>query len=423
MLHTARAHWALLAGIGILMLGLGLQNSLLGVRANLENFPTAVTGLVMSGYAIGFITSAIFVPKLLRQVGHVRVFAALSALASSAILAHVVVIEPVTWFVLRLITGFCMSGVFIVAESWLNASTKNEERGQLLSIYMVVQMFFWALGQLLLNIADPGGFLLFIAVSVLVSIAVVPLLLSSVASPIISTPRHFSFFDLYRISPLGCVGMVAVGLCQGAFYSMGAVFGQNIGLSVAEISILLAVATLGGMALQWPIGYVSDRFDRRLVLIGVTMMAAIAMALILIVGTENQIVLTVLFGIYGGLCLPMYSLCVAHTNDYLEPDQIVGASGALVFSTGLGTMIGPLSISIFMQLFGSLSFVATLMVCHAALGIFAIYRMSQRGSLPLEEQGAHVFVPPAATSGVATTIAQETALESALEQGESENAG
>lgn len=411
MLLTVRANWALLIGIAFLMLGHGLQSSLLGVRANLENFPTAVTGLVMSGYSVGFLISAILIPKLLRQVGHVRVFAALAAMASSAILVHAVLVEPVTWFVLRLVSGVCMSGVFIVAESWLNASTSNAQRGQLLSVYMVVQLLFWAFGQLLLNIADPMGFQLFITVSVLVSVAVVPLLLSSVAAPIMPASRKFTIVDLYRISPLGCLGMCVVGFSQGAFFTMGAVFAQNLGMSIAEISILLAATTLAGMFLQWPIGWLSDHYDRRTVLMAVTMLTALSLAAVFIVGAEQQFALTVLFALYGGLCLPMYSLCIAHTNDYLDQDQIVGASGALVFASGLGNMVGPLLIAVLMQAFGNMSFVATLAVCHAALGLFALYRSLQRDTIPLDERGAYVYVPPAATSGVVTAIAQETAVD------------
>lgn len=411
MLNTVRANWALLAGIGLLMLGHGLQNSLLGVRANLEAFPTSITGLVMSGYSLGFLVSAIITPRLVRQVGHVRVFAALAALASSSILAHAIWVEPITWFALRVVTGVCMSGVYIVSESWLNASTGNDKRGQLLSVYMVVQLMAWALGQLLLNIGDPLDFTLFVTVSILVSIAVVPLLLSSVAAPPLPTPRRFTIIDLYRVSPLGCIGMMVVGVSQGGFYSMGAVFGQNAGFSLAQISVMLAATTFAGMLCQWPIGWISDRFDRRTVLIGITFGTSLALLASFFVGFDNAMAFTAIFSLYGAMCLPMYSVCIAHTNDFLDADDMVGASGALVFATGLGNMVGPLVIGTLMQYAGNKSFVASIAICHAALGVFAIYRAIQRSAVPLDEQGQHVWVPSATPSPVVATIAQETAVE------------
>jgi len=411
MLNTVRANWALLAGIGMLMLGHGLQNSLLGVRANLDGFPTAVTGLVMSGYSLGFLVSAILTPRLVRQVGHVRVFAALSAMASSAILAHAIWVEPVSWFALRIVTGVCMSGAYIVCESWLNASTGNEQRGQLLSVYMVVQLMFWASGQLLLNIGDPRGFTLFITVAILVSLAVVPLLLSPTTAPPIPTPRGFTIIDLYRVSPLGCVGMIAVGFSQGAFYSMGAVFGQNVGFSLAQISVMLAATTFAGMLCQWPIGWSSDRFDRRSVLIGVTFGTAIALLASLLVGFDNPLAFIGVFAAYGAFCLPMYSLCIAHTNDFLDPEDMVGASGALVFAIGLGNMVGPPVIGTLMQIAGNVSFILSLAICHAALGAFGLYRATRRVSLPLAEQGQHLWIPSTTPSPMVTSIAQETAVE------------
>lgn len=411
MFSTVRANWALLAGIGLLMLGHGLQGSLLGVRANLEGFATAITGLVMSGYSLGFLVSAVLTPKLVRRVGHVRVFAAFAAVASSAILLHAVLVEPITWFALRFFTGVCMSGVYIVAESWLNASADNSSRGRLLSVYMVVQLMFWAMGQLLLNVADPLSFGLFILVSIMVSLAVVPLLLSSVAAPVLPQTRNFNIIDLFKFSPLGCIGMIVVGLSQGGFFSMGPVFAQNIGMSLAEISIMMAIATICGMLLQWPIGWISDAYDRRTVLTVTTGLAALAAGGALLAGEQNQWLMTAMIALYAGLALPMYSLCIAHTNDYLDQEDIVGASGALAFASGIGTMIGPLLISFLMQFFGDMSFLSTLMFAHAGLGLFALYRSTQRDAVPLEEQGSHVYVPPAATSPYITSIAQEEALE------------
>ena len=233
MLSILRSTWALMLGIGLLMLGHGLQGTLLGLRANMEGFPSAVTGVVMSGYYIGLLIGSLRVPTLVARVGHVRVFGALLSLGSTTILFQALFVEPVAWFLMRLLTGYCFAGAFIVAESWLNGSATNETRGRLLSLYMVVQMGGMAAGQFLLNLADPRGFDLFILVSVLISIAAVPMLLTAVAAPTVTSPRDIGLLELYRLSPLGVVGIAGVGIANSGLFSMGPVYATQEGLSIA----------------------------------------------------------------------------------------------------------------------------------------------------------------------------------------------
>lgn len=389
--------WALLLGMGLLMLGNGLQGSLLGLRAVLEGFETATTGLVMTGYYVGFLAGSLLVPRMVRRVGHIRVFAALASLASIAVLLHTVLIDPVTWTAMRLVTGFAYAGLYIVAESWLNDQGTNRTRGQLLSVYMVIQLGAMALGQLLLNVADPGGFLLFIAVSVLVSLALVPILLTVAPAPSFDEPSHVGLLDLYRISPLGVVGAFAIGTAHGSVFGMGAVYAERAGLNVAEISVFMALYLVGGMVLQWPIGRLSDRFDRRLVLTAVTLVAAAAAVVAVIAPGLHHIALFAVIGLFGGLSLPMYSLCLAHTNDYLEPRQMVAASSSLVMLTGIGACLGPFSVAMIMSLIGAEGFFWWVGGIHAGIGVFAIWRMSRRPSLPADEQGPFVAVPPRAS--------------------------
>ena len=389
--------WALLLGMGLLMLGNGLQGSLLGLRAVLEGFETATTGLVMTGYYVGFLAGSLLVPRMVRRVGHIRVFAALASLASIAVLLHTVLIDPVTWTAMRLVTGFAYAGLYIVAESWLNDQGTNRTRGQLLSVYMVIQLGAMALGQLLLNVADPGGFLLFIAVSVLVSLALVPILLTVAPAPSFDEPSHVGLLDLYRISPLGVVGAFAIGTAHGSVFGMGAVYAERAGLNVAEISVFMALYLVGGMVLQWPIGRLSDRFDRRLVLTAVTLVAAAAAIVAVVAPGLHHIALFAVIGLFGGLSLPMYSLCLAHTNDYLEPRQMVAASSSLVMLTGIGACLGPFSVAMIMSLIGAEGFFWWVGGIHAGIGVFAIWRMSRRPSLPAEEQGPFVAVPPRAS--------------------------
>lgn len=407
--------WALFLGLAFIMLGNGLQGSLLGVRATIEGFPTAIIGFVMSAYFAGFLAGSTMVPKLVRRVGHIRVFAALASLASISVLFHAVFVNPVGWGAIRLVTGFSYAGLYIVAESWLNDRATNETRGQLLSFYMVVMLGGMGAGQLLLNLADPASFELFILISVLVSLALIPILLTAAPAPEFQTPSAVSLRQLYLISPLGVVGTFGTVMAQGGLIGMGAVFATEVGLSVAEISIFMAAMLFGGMLLQWPIGRLSDRFDRRRVLTVVTFLAAIcAIAATVVIGPFAETlpvwVLYTLIGVFGGLNMPMYSLTMAHTNDYLEPSQMVAASGSLVLVGGIGAAFGPITLAGLMTALGPVGFFWGLGLIHAAIGFFALYRMSRRDSMPLGEQGSFVAVPPRA-SPVAAYLSPEGPVE------------
>lgn len=405
MLQVLRTTWALLLGIALLMLGHGLQGTLLGVRANFEGFSDAVTGMVMSGYYVGLLVGSLRVPVLVARVGHVRVFAALLSLGSTAILFHALLIEPVSWFLMRFLTGFCFSGAFIVAESWLNGSASNETRGQLLSVYIMVQMGAFAAGQFLLTAADPRGFALFLLVSVLISIASVPMLLTAGAAPRVTTPRDIGLMELYRVSPLGVVGIVGVGVAHSSLYAMGPVYGANVGLSVAAISVFMAAIIVGGVLFQWPIGRISDRFDRRVVITVVALVTAVLTLPPVLLDGLPQLSLFPGFFLIGGLSLPLYALCVAHTNDFLSPEQMVGASSALILGYGLGAALGPTLVAFTMQTLGPSGYALFLGVVHAGIGLFALYRMTRRATVPAEERVA--AVPVSLPSPVVTSLAQE----------------
>ncbi len=404
MLAAVAASWALFFGIALLMLGNGLQGSLVGLRASLEGFPTAVTGVVMSCYFIGFLAGSMLAPKILGRVGHIRVFAALASLASTAALIHAVFVDPVTWGAMRLVTGFSIAGLYIVAESWLNDRATNETRGQLLSIYMVVTLGGFAGGQLLLNLADPLGVELFILASVMVSIALVPISLTVAQAPSFAAPAQVSLKQLYAISPLGILGTLGTGTAHGALFGMGAVYAASAGYSVAEVSFFMATVFLGGVILQWPIGLISDSFDRRRVITAVTFLAAAsALAAIVVSGTSTW-GLYALMGLFGGLSLPLYSLCIAHTNDQLAPAQMVAASASLVLVAGIGASFGPLAASAAMAVAGPTGYFWCLAAVHAVIGAFALYRMSQRATAPLDEQGPHLVMSPR-VSPVAAALA------------------
>jgi MFS family permease len=398
-----RASWPLLLGIALMMLGNGLQGTLLGVRASLEGFEPAVTGLVMSGYYVGLLLGSLATPGQVARVGHVRVFAALLSLGSTGILFHALLVEPVAWFAARALTGYCFAGAFIVAESWLNGSATNENRGALLSTYMVVQLGGLALGQFLLNLADPRGFSLFMLVSVLVSVAAVPMLLTASPAPAVRPRQSVGFRELYRLSPLGVVGVVGVGFSNSALYAMGPVFAEAEGLSVALISAFMAAVIGGGVALQWPIGMLSDLFDRRRVIAATTLLAALVAASSLVMAGPPAWWLFAQFFLVGGLVLPMYALCAAHTNDFLSREQMVGASSALLLAYCLGAVLGPTLAASFMQALGPAGYPLFLAAVHGGIGAFALWRMTRRPVVPAEERVRHVAV--ATPSPVVTQLA------------------
>ena len=409
MSATIRTTGALLFSMGLLMLGNGLQSSLISLRASLEGFSTQLTGILMTGYFVGFLVGSMLTPRIVAQVGHIRVFAALASLASSMVLIHPVLIEPWSWFAMRLVTGFCIAGLFIVAESWLNDSASNATRGQLLSLYMVITTGAMACGQLLLNLADPGGFELFILISVLVSLALLPILLSATPAPSFAAPEHMSLLRLYRSSPLGILGCFGTGMSTGAMLGMGVIYAQQIGLELSRISLFMGLIFIGGVTLQWPIGKLSDTFDRRKVLFVVTFLAALTALLAVAVATLSVPGLLVVVFLFGGLALPMYSMCVAHTNDALEPQQMVAASSNLVLTFGIGAALGPSLAAAVMGLLGPNGFFWYLTVVHACIGIFALYRMTRRSSVPTDEQGLCVPIG-SGTSQVAMAMVQEASV-------------
>jgi MFS family permease len=407
MFAAIRSSWPLFLGVALMMLGNGLQTSLLGVRAGMEAFATSATGLIMSMYFVGFLAGSLLVPRMIGTVGHVRVFAALASIASTATLVHVIFVEPTTWAVMRMVTGFAFAGLFIVSESWLNDRATNDTRGSLLAVYMVVLMGGTAGGQLLLNLDDPTRFLLFALVSVLISLSLVPLLLSATPAPAIRMPDKVGLLQLYRASPLGVVGCFGTGVAHGAALGMGAVYAGAAGFSVAEISAFMGAVYLGGMLAQGPIGILSDRFDRRLVLT-ITTLAAAAAAIAAAWGAGVSNAATIgLVAVFGGLTLPLYALCISHTNDYLSPAQMPAASGKLYLVTGVGSTLGPLTVAVLMDLQGPVAYFGFLAAVHLAIGGFALWRMTRRAAKPLDEQGHYATLSATGTQVAAAMVAED----------------
>ena len=379
MLKVLAQSWPLLLGVMLLMVGNGVQGSLLGIRGALEGFTTTQLSVVMSAYFLGFLGGSKLAPEMIRRVGHVRVFSALGSLISAVLVLYPLLIDWQAWAVMRVVIGFCFSGIYVTAESWLNNTASNETRGQALSAYMIVQMLGIIASQGLLAMGDPGGFGLFIIPSVLVSLAFMPLLLATTPAPTFTTIKGMSFSRLFRISPLGCAGMLLTGGIFSAMFGMASVWGALTGLSIGQIAAFVAAMYVGGLVLQYPVGWASDRMDRRQLVMVVSGAGAVAMAVGAAVALPFTLVLAVAF-VLGGTINPLYSLLIAHTNDYLGKDDMAAASAGLIFLNGFGAIFGPLVAGWMMQTIGPRGYFLFIGVLFAVLAGYAGWRTTRRAA-------------------------------------------
>ena len=415
MLQVISSAWALLLGMGLLMVGNGMQSTLLGVRGQIENFGTFEMSVVISAYFIGFLGGSRMAPNLIRRVGHVRVFAALASLISAVMILYPTLVNPWVWVLGRILIGFCFSAVFVTAESWLNDAASNENRGQALSIYMIIQTAGIVLAQGLMVTADPSGYVLFVIPSILVSIAITPILLSISPTPAFDTTKAMSLRELMGFSPLGCVGMFLLGGVFSAQFGMASVYGTEAGLTVGEISIFVATIFIGGMLTQYPLGWLSDRMDRR-ALIALTAAVGAVGASIGVMSNGNFNLILVAAFLMGSTSNPLYSLLLAYTNDFLDHEDMAAGSGGMIFLNGLGAVSGPLITGWMMSVFGPSGFYILIGVLFTMLAIYAVYRATQRPAIPVDETGSFVAMSQSAMTPVAMEIAQEYAIETDLEE-------
>ena len=390
--------WALFLGMGALMLAYGFQGSLLGVRAVKEEFSLTETGFMMSGYFVGYFIGAKAIPQIISRVGHIRVFAAFASVASLVVLIHAVYVSPFVWFLLRVLTGISMVSIYTVAESWLNDRASNKNRGSVLSVYMVILYGAMGLGMFLLNFSDPLNFEPFILISVITSAALIPILLTKRKAPTFKKISTMSLQEVFISSPFGMVSAFFYGTIQSALFTLLAVYATTMNFSIFQISLVTFLLAVSGAISQWPIGKLSDMFDRRRVIIIATFAAAFfAFCAIL---SSRQMYLpgdlaTSKFWFYVCLILfsfcslPMFSLILAHTNDFIPKEKFVAAGASLQFTFGMGAMGGPFLCSIFMGIVGPNGFFIFLLFFHSLIGIYGIYRSRVR---PVVENPDSQFV-------------------------------
>ena len=382
--------WALFLGMGCIMMAYGFQGSLLGVRAVQEEFSLTATGFMMSGYFVGYFIGAATIPSIISRVGHIRVFAAFASLASLVILVHSILIHPFIWFILRVLTGISMVCIYTVAESWLNDRSNNKNRGSILSVYMVILYGSMGVGMFLLNFSSPKNFQPFILVSVITSAALIPILLTKKKPPTFKKIQAMNLKELYEASPFGMVSSLFYGTIQSALFTLLAVYATSMNFTILEISIVTFLLAVSGAVAQFPIGKISDIYDRRKVIVFSTFGAAFFSILAILVSRQmylpgglatSKTWFYIFFILFSFCSLPMFSLILAHTNDYISKEKFVAAGAGLQFAFGLGAISGPFLCSIFMDLVGSNGFFIFLFFFHSIIGIFGIYRMRVRQSV------------------------------------------
>ena len=397
------------------MVGNGVQGSLLGIRGTLEEFNTLQLSVVMSAYFLGFLIGSRLAPDMIRRVGHVRVFAALASLISAVLVLYPMLVDWQVWALMRVIIGFGFAGIYITSESWLNNTATNETRGQALSLYMIVQMLGVVASQALLATGDPFGYDMFLIPSVLVSLSFLPLLLADTPAPTFDSTTRLGFRELFHISPLGCVGMLISGGVFSAMFGMASVWGTLSYLSVTQIALFTSALYAGGLVLQYPVGYLSDRMDRRKMMLWLSTVAALVLAIATIFTLPFWAHLIVA-AILGGITYPMYSLLIAYTNDFLSKDQMAAASAGLIFLNGFGAIFGPLVTGWLMGVVGTRGFFLFIFVLYAAMAGYTLWRMGRRAA-PAHTGGFRGVAP------TASTLATVAVLESAPDLGPSPEPG
>ena len=390
VLKTLSIAWPLLAGIAFIMVGNGLQGTLLSLRAHAEGFPVFATGLVMSAYYLGFLIGCILVPKLIASVGHIRVFAGFASLASSTVLFHGIFVDPYTWGIVRIISGFSFVGLFVVSESWLNSIAPNKLRGQIFSAYLFVVHGGLFAGQFFINLVPVEQIELFIVVSVVISISIIPITLANRPTPGFEEPEHMPFKNLFSQSPLPLLGVFTSGLAGATILTMGPIYAQKSGMENSQIALFMGAYIMGATLLPLLIGWLSDRVDRRLAILAVASTSCLIVALI--IGLPFSYLIGLIF-VLGGMVTSLYSVSIAFMNDRIKASQMTSVSASLILLNGIGCCIGPLSAGLLIDHFDKDAMFAMLFLTFFMTAVFGVYRAFTGRPVNIEKQGDFVFVP------------------------------
>ena len=397
---------ALLIGVSILLTGQGLQGTLLPVRASLEAFSVFSIGAIGGAYFLGFTLGCLKGGELVQRVGHVRVFLAMTALASATPLIHGMVLDPIAWGLLRALSGFCFAVLYVVIESWINERSNNENRGTVFSTYVMIQLTVFAAGQMMTLLYDPMGLELFVIASVLVSLGALPVALSTSPSPEQPQSVEVNIRRLFRISPTGTFGCLVVGLANGAFWSLAPIFTAGVSSDTSLAAWFMTSAVIGGALSQWPLGFASDRLGRRKVMLAVALLGvAVAAFIVSSVNNFGFVGINLLGAAWGALAFPLYAITVAHANDYADPEDYVMVSSGLLLMYGTGAIVGPFMASALMHATDASGLFAFAGIAHLILSLYILIRMFRRKSAPSEDHIA--FSDALASTHTASHVYEE----------------
>ena len=399
MLAAIRLTAQVLLGVALFEVALGALWPLLGLQLEQQRVSTELTSIVGSAYYAGFVLGTMFCFPIIDRVGHIRAFSVFAVLAANATLLHVVVPNPISWAVLRAVIGFAMAGVFTIVESWLNDKATSETRGRIFALYTMVAWGFSGVGPLGINIRDDSGTILFCLIGIVMASAIIPVALTTVGNPDIGQRSHFGILRLYKISPLGVLACFASGVINTGLFVLLPIYSTRVGNSTAETSILLSIASTGPLFIQYPVGWMADRFGRRPMMLATTLIAIGVSAAIVSLPHGSFYWLVALVTLLASMLSPLYALGVGQTNDYVSKNDFVSASAGLLFAWGLGAIIGPIAAAPAIRFFdnpnGLFYFIST---CHVLLASFIMYRMIMRPALSAKEQSNYVAVDAAHAS-------------------------
>ena len=414
MLNTVlRTTWPLFLGVLFIGLGNGLQGTLSSWRADFEGFSVITTGLVMSGYFVGALFSSLLSPGQIKKTGQIRTYAAYASIASTAILIQILFIEPPVWFVSRFLSGFCVAGIMIIVEGWLNSISSNENRGQIFSMHMIVVWGSLALGQGLFVVDNPAGVNLFILASILLSISLIPILLANIKAPDNEIQETLNVRDLWRASPSGIITVGLSALASAGFFGVGTIYAIKSGLSISETAIFMTLFIGFGALSQWPLGWLSDKIDRRKVIL-FCCAGVIVICIVLAIFEFNTTAFLLINGLIGASTLPLYSIGVAQTNDRLEPKQMISASGTIVLVYSVFAALGPLTVSFFLSSFNQFGFLLFLSIVHITIAVIVFLMMFIHKDVEDTDQTTFQVMTHR-PSTVAMEVIAEEAIESHIE--------
>ncbi|MGQ2969524.1 MAG: MFS transporter [Allorhizobium sp.] len=376
----------LLITAGILIGGNGLQGTFIALRGIEEGFSTSVIGMVGAGYFIGFVFGCVYITKIMRAIGHIRAFSALAAIASAASIMMVLVIDPISWFLMRLVQGVCFAGLFAVVESWLNARVTNATRARTLSVYRFVDLGSVTAAQYMIPLFGVSGIDLFAIIAMALSLSLVPISFADKSSPAPPKDVKFDIKVLWSVSPLATVGCIVIGLTNSSFRSLGPIYADGIGMSVTSIATFMSIGIFAGIVLQYPLGHYSDKLDRRVIILVSTIGALLASLFLAFLAGDGELANFIGIFAFGAFALPLYSLCSAHANDHAAPGQHALVSAGTLFFWSIGAVVGPLIASFLMDAFGPHALFAYTIVVLTFFVAYTLARIRARDAVPTEKR-------------------------------------